>query len=232
MERADPLRMIDFTLVRSNRKTVAIYIRPDATVEVRAPRATPRREIDRFVAAKEAWITQKLALMQTKQTQRTAFCPAYGSTVLYCGREHPIAAKPGRRVGFDGTFFMPPGLEAEQIKAACVQIYRLLAKQLLREKAQHFAALMDVSPADVKITGAKTRWGSCSARGNINFSWRLVMAAEDTIDYVVVHELAHLRELNHSERFWRIVAGVLPEYPARRAELRVLQQRLGGEEWE
>ncbi len=225
--------MVDFTVIRSNRKTAAIYIRPDASVEVRAPLKMPLREIERFVAAKEAWIRAKLSLVEERQTEQAAFVLTYGDSVLYRGAAYPIAARPGRRVGFDGAcFYMSPGLEPEQIKAACVQVYRLLAKQLLTEKTLQFAAQMGVSPAGVKITGAKTRWGSCSLHGSISFAWRLVMAEEDTIDYVVVHELAHLRQMNHSERFWRAVAEVLPDYQQRRAKLRALQLRLGGEKWE
>ena len=225
--------MIDFTLIRSARKTAAIYIRPDATVEVRAPKAMPRGEIERFVASKEGWIREKLALTQAKQEERASFSLRYGDTALYLGIEYPITARAGRRVGFDGAcFYMPPGLDEEQIKAACVQIYRVLAKNLLNEKAHQFAGQMGLSPAGITITGAKTRWGSCSSRGSLSFTWRLVMAEEDTVDYVVVHELAHLKEMNHSERFWGIVAGVLPDYQARRKQLKELQQRLGGEEWE
>ena len=227
--------MTDFTLIRSDRKTAAIYIRPDSTVEVRAPRAMPRAEIERFVASKEGWIREKRALTQARREERASFSLAYGDTALYFGKEYPVIARPGNRVGFDDAgscFYMPPDLDSEQIKAACVQVYRLLAKRLLHEKVPYFAEKMGLSPTGITITGAKTRWGSCSSKGSLSFAWRLVMAEEATVDYVVVHELAHLREMNHSERFWRIVAGVLPDYEARRAQLKELQQRLGGEEWE
>jgi len=75
------------------------------------------------------------------------------------------------------------------------------------------------------------RWGSCSSRGSLNFSWRIMMADDAVIDYVVVHELAHLVEMNHSPRFWAVVAGVLPDYSKRRARLRLLNKKLEGEDW-
>jgi len=97
---------------------------------------------------------------------------------------------------------------------------------------EHYAGLMSASPTAVKINGAKTRWGSCSAKKSLNFSWRLVMADDSVIDYVVVHELAHITEMNHSARFWAIVAGVLPDYKERQKQLKALQKRLNAEDWE
>lgn len=224
--------MIAFTLTRSNRKTVAIYIR-DSGVEVRAPLKMPRRDIDRFVVSKEKWITEKLAMSNERQAQRERFILTYGDRVPYRGGQYPIAAREGRRVGFDGErFSMPPGLPPEEIKAACVQIYRLLAKRDLTEKVQAFARRMGVTPGNVKINGAKTRWGSCSAQKSLNFSWRLIMADDGVTDYVVVHELAHITEMNHSARFWAVVEGVLPDYRERKARLKALQQRLSREDWE
>jgi predicted metal-dependent hydrolase len=127
---------------------------------------------------------------------------------------------------------MPPGLPPEEIKAACVQVYRLLAKRDLTAKALEFAKKMGVMPSAVKINGATTRRGSCSAQKSLNFSWRLIMADDDVIDYVIVHELAHITEMNHSARFWALVEGVLPDYQSRRVKLKALQRRLSTEDWE
>jgi len=224
--------MIDYTLTRSNRKTAAIYVR-DGFVTVRAPLKMPKRDIDRFVASKEKWITDKLAELRVQLEQREAFTLNYGDALLYRGKGYAIAARSGNRVGFDGAvFYMPPELAPEQIKAACVQIYRMLAKRDLTGKVLDFAKQMGVMPSDVKVNGAKTHWGSCSGKKSINFSWRLIQAADDVIDYVVVHELAHLTEMNHSARFWAIVEGVLPDYKVRKAQLKGLQQRLCVENWE
>ena len=94
------------------------------------------------------------------------------------------------------------------------------------------ALVMGVAPTGIKITGAKTRWGSCSSKNSINFSWRLVMADDEIIDYVIVHELAHIKELNHSPRFWAVVEGTLPDYKSRRSRLKLLQKKLAAEDWE
>ena len=109
---------------------------------------------------------------------------------------------------------------------------RMLAKHELTKKTLDFAKRMGVAPSSIKINGAVARWGSCSAKKSINFSWRLVMADDDVIDYVVVHELAHLTEMNHSKTFWAIVEDILPDYKERQSRLRELQKRLAGEDWE
>jgi len=193
----------------------------------------PKREIDRFVASKEKWIFEKLALSMQHSAQRSNFTLTYGSFVLYRGEKYPITSRQGDCVGFDDvSFYMPPDLSSEQIKHACVQIYRLLAKRDLTKKALMFAKAMSVMPSAVKINGAKTRWGSCSSKKSVNFSWRLIMACDDVIDYVVVHELAHITELNHSDRFWSLVGKILPDYTERKASLRELQDRLCCEDWD
>lgn len=224
--------MIPYTLYRSNRKTIGLYVR-NGKLEVRGPLAISKGEIDRFVASKESWVKETLAKSREQTALREAFGLNYGDKVHYRGGLYPIKMKDGNRVGFDDkAFYMPPQLSPEQVKAACVQIYRMLAKRDLTGKILAFAKQMNIMPAAVKINGAKTRWGSCSAKKSINFSWRLIMADDEVIDYVVVHELAHLTEMNHSTRFWAIVESILPDYKERQKKLNELQERLAGENWE
>ena len=222
--------MTDYRLVRARRKSIAIQVK-NAEVVVRAPLRASKTEIDRFVWEKRAWIERHLLAQQRTVEQRESFTLGYGSRVLLCGREYPIVAAEGR-VGFDGRVFrLPENLDSTQIKTLMVQVYRMVAETLLPERTRHFAQLMRVRPSAVRVTAAKTRWGSCSGKNSINYSWRLVLAAEDVIDYVVVHELAHIKEHNHSSRFWRIVEDMLPDYRARKKQLRVLQERLSAEGW-
>ena len=224
--------MINYKLTRSKRQTVAIYIR-NGIAEVRAPLKMLKSDIDRFVASKEKWIKSKLMISHEQAKQRENFDLNYGDTLTYRGKQYPIAAKNGNRVGFDDAcFYMPPNMNPAQIKSACVQIYRMLAKHTLTEKVFDFAKRMSVMPTAVKINSAKTRWGSCSARKSLNFSWRLIIADDKVINYVVVHELAHITEMNHSKRFWAIVEKILPDYREQKIKLKELQYRLNVEDWE
>ena len=177
---------MDYTLVRTDRKTIAIYIRPGGLVEVRAPRRCPKRDIERFLALKASWIEEKRRLMQARPQ-----------------RGEPDAA----------------------LEAQC----RRRARELLPQRVAYFAGRMGVSPVQVKVTGAKARWGSCSSKGSLNFSWRLMLADEGAIDYVIVHELAHLREMNHSPRFWAVVEAAMPDYKHRRLQLKRLQAAMAAD---
>lgn len=225
--------MLKYTLIRSRRKTAAIHITKDAVVEVRAPLKMPKTYIDEFVASKEEWITAHLTRRERLNNEKAAFALNYGDAVTLCGRAYPIRAKDGKRSGFDGeSFYLPPGLPHGDIKQAVVQIYKATAKHMLREKTGEYAKRMNVKPEAVKITSAKTRWGSCSGKNSLSFSWRLVMADESVIDYVVVHELAHIREHNHSPRFWAVVEDLLPDYRQRKLKLKALQDKLSREDWE
>jgi hypothetical protein len=192
----------------------------------------PKRDIDRFVLSKEKWIVEKLAKTNEQAERRSRFKLTYGDHITYRGEQYPITAKQGSRIGFDGfVFYVPPNLQSEQIKSACVKIYRILAKRDLTEKTLDFAKEMQVTPTAIRINSAKTRWGSCSSKKSLNYSWMLIMADDDLIDYVIVHELAHISELNHSARFWALVESIIPDYKERKQKLKALQHKLSGEDW-
>ncbi len=98
----------------------------------------------------------------------------------------------------------------------------------MQRRAEYYARQMQVSYGRVAVKDQKTRWGSCSAKGNLNFNWRLILAPGEVLDYVVVHELAHRREMNHSVRFWNLVESVLPDYQQRKRWLKENGDRLMG----
>jgi hypothetical protein len=224
--------MLPYTLNRSRRKTIAIYIR-DGKVEVRAPLRTPIREIERFLSEKQKWILTNLTESKLKLQRKESFTLNYGDKVLYCGKQYLITPGSSGKIGISNdSFYIPADLPHEQIKSACVKIYKILAKSDFTLKAYNYAAKMGVAPSVVKVNSATSRWGSCSAKKSLNFSWRLIMADDEVIDYVVVHELAHLIEMNHSPRFWAVVERVLPDYRERKARLKELQQKLNVEDWE
>ena len=222
--------MINYKLVRSSRKTICINIRNGA-VEVRAPYKSTQKEIEQVLLSKQKWINQCLANQRAIIETRASFELDYGSLILWRGNLYPIVQ--GEHVCFTGdAFHMPPGLSPQQIKAVCILLYRQLGLAYFTERTKYYSKKMGVTPSAVKVNGAKTRWGSCSSKKSINFSWRLGLACDEIIDYVVVHELAHLLEMNHSARFWAIVKDVLPGYAAAKTGLKALQIRLANENWE
>ena len=98
--------------------------------------------------------------------------------------------------------------------------------KIFPERVEHYARLMGISYGRITIREQKTRWGSCSGKGNLNFNWKLTLMPMEILDYVVVHELAHRKEMNHSRKFWKIVEQVLPDYQERRKRLRELADSL------
>ena len=162
--------MIEYKLVRSKRKTLAVQVTREGRVIVRAPLRLAKYRIERFVAEHTDWIARALA---DQQSRRAA-------------HPEPDEAK-----------------QAELIRRAKIE---------LPPKVQHYAKLMNLYPTGLKITSARTRFGSCSGKNSICFSWRLMDYPEPAIDYVVVHELAHRLEMNHSARFWNIVGQYDPKY--------------------
>ena len=225
--------MIPYKLIRSRRKTVAIHITKDAGVEVRAPSKMPKTDIDKFVIEKEKWIEKHINLREHVNENKIAFTLNYGDMVMFCGIEYPIRAKDGTHAGFDGEcFYMSSNLTHDHIKNIIIKTYKILAYRIIKQKVGEYAKHMNLTPTSIRITNAKTRWGSCSGKNSINFSWRLIMADDDVIDYVVVHELAHIKEHNHSPRFWKVVESVLTDYKNRQNKLKLLQKKLVVQNWD
>ena len=171
------------------------------------------------------------SLKKVKGVLGTLIGSGYYHSVLFLGREYPSERSQNRAVSFNATGFLLPETSSEELRAALADFYRRAAKEYLPKAVERFAPLIGKSPKQVRITSAKTRWGSCSAKGGLNFSWRLMFAPPEGIDYVAVHELAHLIELNHSPRFWAIVEAILPDYRARRQALAELQEILLRQGW-
>lgn len=191
-------------IVQSRRRTIAIHIAPDATLTVRAPLLTPLAYIKKLVAEKKQWIDKKrIQIMKNGgPAQPKEFID--GEEFLYLGKIHKL------------TFGNYKELGRSDRRAKVIEWYKQQALQTITERAHVYSRVTGWKFKSIKITKAESRWGSCGQRGSINFSWRLIMAPLEVIDYVVVHELAHIEERNHSARFWNKVSAILPDYKDRR----------------
>jgi predicted metal-dependent hydrolase len=225
--------MVDYSLIRSKRKTIAIHITKEGVVEVRAPFKAKQKDIDDFLNLKKDWINKHLTRIKQAQENRLEFSLNYGDNLRLMGREIPLVERSGNKVGFDGEcFYLPPNFPPCEIKKAVIGLYKEIAKQVLVDRTFAYGKEVGLIPVAVKVNSAKTRWGSCSNKGSINYSWRLIMAEEEVIDYVIIHELAHIEELNHSPRFWVAVEGILPDYKKRQQKLRLFQKEIVHENWD
>ena len=211
-------------LIRSRRNPVGIYIRPDGSFEVRAPLRLSKARIDDFVRAKESWILEKSALVRERAEERCRQAQAMPQTLPLLGTEYPIL--PGSPARFEDGSFVLPGPGPLEVRAQAAAVCRALAKDTLPARVSYWVKQTGLSPASVRVGSARTSWGCCSGKNAITLSWRLITASPACIDYVIVHELCHIAEHNHSPRFWARVASFLPDWKERRAELAILAQEL------
>jgi predicted metal-dependent hydrolase len=207
-------------LIRSKRRTIALIIERDGSVTVRAPSKMSAQTIDEFVEKHGKWVEKKQAELQPMvPEQPRKYQP--GEQFLYLGQAYPLelirAAK--QKLILDGSFKLA---ETEQSNAQTIfrNWYRSQAARLIGERVAYFANQFGLDVDNIRITSARTRWGSCSAKGRLSFSWRLLMTPPGVIDYVVVHELAHTVHHNHSKRFWKLVEKWMPDYKERRKQLK------------
>lgn len=212
-------------LIRSKRKTLALIVKPDGSLIVRAPLRASRKSIQEFVKKNRGWIEKNrakaLAALPPAPTQYVA-----GERFVYLGTAYPLEIVSGQQehLLLDESFKLAESAQSDAAPAF-ERWYREQARQILQERVDFYARRYGLQYKRIGITGARTRWGSCSSTGSLNFSWRLVLAPLEVVDYVVVHELVHTVIHNHSKQFWDRVESIMPDYKECRKWLRKNGQR-------
>lgn len=215
---------VSYTLKRTNRRrSIGLRI-DDAGLTVNMPLRASEKWLYSVLQEKAAWVVEKLESWQAKKPAPQQWVG--GEPILYRGETFTLRIIPS-------LFDAPPQLHGTQlvvhvsqadnpaeIEKIIMRWYRREAMQLFTECVAHFAPLMNVNPGEIKLSSARTQWGSCTTRGTVRLNWQLIKMPLHLVDYVVVHELAHLREMNHSAAFWCVVETVCPDYVKLRGELR------------
>ena len=211
-------RRVEYTLIQSARRDVLFQALPGAGIRVYAPKYVGLRVVDDMVRERAAQLVEMLREVEAKlEADRLAHPVSDGSPILIEGRRHALRLSKGRRtagaaVGDEYRLTLPEPDSDAAVRAALRSTLSEMALRRIRERLEYYAPRVGRSPGRVTIREQKSRWGSCSGKGNLNFNWKLIMAPPEVLDYVVVHELCHLREFNHSPRFWALVAAQLPDY--------------------
>lgn len=200
-------------IVYSDRKTLALSMEPDGRLIIRAPRGTADQHINEFVQKHAFWIHSKRNLVQKQQERASKKEYVSGETFPYLGRNYRLDVRDLEReqLAFQNKFILPRQLR-DHASQLFLSWYKSRARERIQDRADYWARVMSVSFNEVMISEMSRRWATCTAKKNLNFNWRLIMAPTQVIDYVVVHELAHIAEPVHSERFWTIVRVTLPNY--------------------
>ena len=208
-----------YELIRTRRRTIALIIHTDGRLVVRAPLRLPEKVIREFVESKAGWIRKKQAQAEAARVPARRFME--GEEFWFLGKAYPLTIVTRRRPALElGSAFRLSRASQARARAVFVRWYKDQARHLLDERVRAAAALHGFSFQRIRISSARTRWGSCSSRGTLSFTYRLVMAPPEVIDYVVIHELVHLKIKNHSRAFWKQVGAIMPDYKRRVAWLK------------
>jgi hypothetical protein len=209
---------LSFTLIRSPRRKKTLSIQVDGTgaVSVRVPMRTSRADIDRFLAEKKQWLQKTIDRQRENSQARPIREFAAGERFPFLGETYVLKVVEGANAGdaliFTGREFI---LKPEALKGARVLFhlwYQRQARNHFEARVRFFGGRLELFPRAVFLSNARSRWGSCSTDGRLAFAWRLILAPQDVVDYVVIHELCHMRVRNHSRDYWRLVENVYPNH--------------------
>jgi len=200
-------------LIHSRRKTVGLIIQRDGTLTVRAPLRMSGIHIQEFVQNHAQWIREKQAQAQASPPPPKKHY-VDGESFLYQGKEVPltIVARQRPALTFSGYKFHLANSNLPKARQVFIRWYKAQALTVISERVAFHAKQNKFTYRKIRISSARTRWGSCSTNGTLSFTWRLVLAPPEVIDYVVVHELAHTQIKNHSPNFWHRLAEIMPEF--------------------
>ncbi len=206
---------------RKRRRTISLEITGQSAVIVSAPYFTPTREINNFVEQKFDWIQKTIKKQKEQSAQVRERLYTSGEYFYYLGTPYPLEVffqqnLPPGLVFWSNRFYLNCADGPSRRKDYFVGWYKTKAKAYFAEQVDHISRRLQLLPQSIRITSAQTRWGSCSPENKLAFSFRLMMAPQPVIDYVIIHELMHIKEKNHSARFWQLVKKDLPEYQLHR----------------
>ena len=218
---------ITYTINRSRKrkKTISLQIRDEAQVIISAPYFTNDKEINRFVEEKQTWINKTILKRKENSLKNIAKEYNSGEYFFYLGQPYPLEVffEPFENAGvvfWNNRFYLNAQENKDLKKHYFVSWYKKKARDFIHQRVDYFSRMLKLQPENIRITSAESRWGSCSGDNNLAFSFRLIMAPPVVIDYVIVHELMHIKEKNHSPKFWLHVEAVMPEYRKHRRWLK------------
>ena len=214
---------VAYLFQRVRRRSIGFLVGPDG-LEVRAPKWVTLKEVELGLQERGEWVLRKWAEMQERQKNIRQIEWREGASLDYLGSSIHLRLSPqvGRSELQNGNqlcLALPLNAEPSQIRDAVQAWLMREAKTLFEHRLNHFAPLMGVQWRRLSLSNAGSRWGSARVDGAIRLNWRLIHLKHEAIDYVVVHELAHLHEMNHSPAFWKVVAEILPDHLERRKAL-------------
>ena len=216
---------MDITIRRSDRRRQAsIEIHPGAKIIVSIPSRYPESRVQELLEQKKSWIEKKLNLFRSLGPRAEPKKWVSGELFHYLGQSYSLEIIRGKRapVTVRDQKIIIQLAERDDVKRALIQWYGEQALEIFKSRVNVYSEKMKLAPKSVAIKNYKARWGACRSTGEVFFNWRLVLAPVEIIDYVVVHELAHLKVQNHSPRFWATVQIGMNDYKSVQSRLRTM----------
>lgn len=205
---------------RSNRKTLSLAVMKDGNIVVKAPLRVKDEVIMHFVEDKQNWIKEKLFIVNQTRTKYDDVVK-YKKFMLY-GNKYSLVLADVKKIETNDNFeiVMPKKIEHDKILKNLKLWYKKIAKQILSDRLAFLESRVKLKSSALKIGDSRGRWGSCNSKGVICFNWRVIMLPPAIIDYVIVHDLCHLVEMNHSKNFWKLVENFLPKAMEQKAAIK------------
>ena len=207
-------------IVRTNRRTLSLTIDKNGDLLVKAPRRMDIEDIFSFINQKNDWIVKKQNFVKSNLLKNQKILNY--DVLLFCGKQYKkVYVEKQKKVEVEDTLFIvPQNLPYEKEMYLIKKWYIEMTKQILELRVNYFADLMQLNFEGLGVDNCKTRWGSCSKSGILKFNLRLAMLPHKVIDYVIIHELSHLIEFNHSKNFYNIIASIMPDWQTQRNKLK------------
>lgn len=212
---------ISYTLRRSPRRRSIALLIDERGLRVAAPLSAPQQAIDKLLREHAEWVLRKVGDWEQKRPPLRTWIA--GEKIMFVGQTLSLALEPGietPQIAGDSLLVGPPALTPKSIEGRVRAWLKRQALALYARRCAEYSAQLGLPAPALRLSSARTRWGSCHASGRISMNWRLIQTPSAWIDYVAAHEVAHLRQMNHSSAFWNTVAALIPDYAERRAALR------------
>jgi len=229
------MNMPQITIIRSKRRkrTVSLHVEQDGGLRVLAPNRTSLKFINSFIEERKDWIENRRKEIQTKK-ERSPIKLEHNSKISFIGNKIRLIVKytdkdivvsssyceKNSEIYINIPSNMPDDVQKEEIKTEIILWYKKQAREYLPKRMKYWAEKTSLYPTKIITNNAKQQWGSCNSKNEIRLNWRLILANSDLIDYVIVHELCHIKHKNHGVRFWALCAKIIPDMIKRRKNLR------------
>jgi len=205
-------------IIRSNRRSISLEITPEAILVVRAPKKVSEVYIEKLIQDKMVWIQKKIQAVKNRPKSQPKEFVA-GEEFWYLGQSYRLRIAKVKKIELKNDLIFPKKF-LSKAKIKLESWYKQEAREIISDRAKLFAKQMGVNFSSIKINNAQKRWGSCNHKNHLNFGWKLILQPLEVVDYVVIHELAHIPHKNHSSFFWQLVATHCQDFKVYRKQLK------------